>query len=378
MSVSNIPEKVKFRLWGKAAGRCEYEGCNQRLWLDSLTKEEFNAAYIAHIVADSPAGPRGDPILSARLATEISNLMLMCDVHHRLIDKEDVAGHTVERLQAMKDSHETRIDILTDISKDRQSHILIYGANIGKQESPLSFKESSLAMVPAYYPASTHPLTLSLKNSSFEDSTPEYWQVEGQQLRNMIMQQVRPRIKSGEIAHLSVFALAPQPLLMLLGSLLSDIPAVEVYQLRKEPKSWKWENAPTTFEYTIISPDTSCEGDPCLVFALSATVNDERIFSIMGTKIPIWKVTIPEPHNDFVRSKAQTMEFRIMMRKLLNTIKATHGEKGPIHVFPAMPVSLAVDLGRVHNTKSDLPLIIYDENKGKGGFIQTLEINGKG
>lgn len=42
MSVSHIPEKVKIRLWGKAAGRCQYEGCNKPLWLDSHTKAECN------------------------------------------------------------------------------------------------------------------------------------------------------------------------------------------------------------------------------------------------------------------------------------------------------------------------------------------------
>jgi hypothetical protein len=63
MSVSYIPETIKLRLWAQAAGRCEYHGCNDRLWLDSVTKSEFNAAYIAHIVADEPGGPRA--ILSA-------------------------------------------------------------------------------------------------------------------------------------------------------------------------------------------------------------------------------------------------------------------------------------------------------------------------
>src|SRR5260221_13969749 len=70
MSVSYIPETVKLRLWGKTAGCCQYEGCNDQLWVDSLTKAEFNTAYIAHIIADSPDGPRGDPILSPQLKRE--------------------------------------------------------------------------------------------------------------------------------------------------------------------------------------------------------------------------------------------------------------------------------------------------------------------
>ena len=92
MSVSYIPETIEIRLWGKASGRCEYAGCNEPLWLDSLTQAEFNSAYIAHTIADKPTGPRGDPILSEQLKNDLSNLTLLCDVHHRLINIADVGG----------------------------------------------------------------------------------------------------------------------------------------------------------------------------------------------------------------------------------------------------------------------------------------------
>src|SRR5690348_742444 len=117
MSVTNIPPSVKFRLWGKAAGRCQYEGCPQRLWLDELTQAEFNTAYIAHIIADSPTGPRGHEKWSELLESDISNLMLLCDKHHRLIDIADVAGHSVTRLQTMKRQHEARIELVTEPSQ---------------------------------------------------------------------------------------------------------------------------------------------------------------------------------------------------------------------------------------------------------------------
>jgi len=375
MSTSYIPEKIKFRLWGKAGGRCEYEGCNTRLWLDSLTQEEFNIAYIAHIIADQPGGPRGDAKLSELLKCDLTNLMLMCDKHHRLIDRDDIPGHPVERLKVMKDLHEKRIDALTGIAPDKQSHVILYGANIGAQGSPLSLREAALGMVPDRYPASQQPLTIGLGNSSFEDQTYEFWQFERIQIHNVVTQQIRPRIKSGEVTHLSVFALAPQPLLMLLGSELSDIPFAEAYQRRKEPQSWKWEEDPLSFDFTVTTPATPKTGDAALVFALSATVTDERVKSVLGGDIPIWRVTIPNPDNDFVRSRAQTEAFRKTMRTLLDQIKAVHGERASVHVFPAMPVSLAVDFGRILNAKSDLPLIVYDENKKLGGFVEVLRIN---
>jgi hypothetical protein len=76
MSVSNIQESVKLRLWGKAAGRCQYEGCGKPLWRDDLTQAEFNTAYIAHIIAEKPSGPRGDAVLSEKLGSDLSNSLL--------------------------------------------------------------------------------------------------------------------------------------------------------------------------------------------------------------------------------------------------------------------------------------------------------------
>ena len=85
--MANIPTHIKYLLWGKSTGRCQYFGCNKKLYTDPLTNEEYNIAYHAHIIADSPEGPRGDIELSEEYCADISNLMLLCDAHHRLVDK---------------------------------------------------------------------------------------------------------------------------------------------------------------------------------------------------------------------------------------------------------------------------------------------------
>jgi len=374
MSISYIPDSVKLRLWARAAGRCEYEGCNDRLWLDSLTKTEFNAAYIAHIIADSPEGPRGDPILSEQLKADITNLILLCDKHHRLVDKVEVDSHSVERLTAMKKAHEQRLDVLTEIAAEKQSHVLLYGANIGTQNAKVSSAGAARAMIPERYPAELLPLSLGLKNSSFADTNDEFWNIESQQLRNMFELSVRPRLRAADISHLSIFAIAPQPLLILLGSLLSDIPAADVYQLHREPPGWRWEAQPENFDYVVEEPAKAI-GDPALVFALSATVTDVRVHSVLGNEVSIWRVTIPSPHNDFLKSRPQSRVFREAARRVMDRIKARHGEQAVIRVFPAMPVALAVEFGRILMPKADLPIQIYDENKRLGGFVSALEIN---
>jgi hypothetical protein len=364
------------RLWGRAAGRCEYEGCNEQLWLDSLTKHEFNTAYIAHIVADKPGGPRGDPIRSEKLKAGISNLMLLCDRHHRLIDKEQVLEHPVSRLVAMKSVHEKRIDIVSGVADEKRSHVLLYGANIGEHNANVSYKDAARAMLPDRYPADFQPMSLGLINSSFEDVDGRFWETESSQLRSLFERQVRSRLRSGEISHLSVFAYAPQPLLILLGSLLSDIPAVDVYQFQKEPepRHWHWhQQLEDGFEYLVQEPKER-NAAPALILALSASIEEQRIVKVLGEHVSIWRVTVRNPHNDFLKTKRQAQMFRERMRMLMNQIKLAHGENAVLSIFPALPIALAVEFGRIWMPKADLRMRVYDENKKLGGFVATLEI----
>jgi hypothetical protein len=67
--------------------------------------------------------------------------------------------------------------------------------------------------------------------------------------------------------------------------------------------------------------------------------------------------------------------FRVVIRRLMDRIKAVHGEQATIHVFPAIPVAASVELGCVIMPKADLPVLIYDQNRQLGGFSFALEIN---
>jgi hypothetical protein len=81
-----IPEPIRCMLWGRAAGRCEFAGCNQPVSWHRETKETVNIAEAAHIIGFSEDGPRGEEELSEELARDISNLMLLCRNCHKPID----------------------------------------------------------------------------------------------------------------------------------------------------------------------------------------------------------------------------------------------------------------------------------------------------
>lgn len=374
MSQTHIPEKTSIKLWVKAGGRCQYEGCNQPLWRDDLTMAEMNRAYIAHIIADSPSGPRGDATLSLQLAAELSNLMLLCDTHHRMVDREQVMDHPTKRLQSMKTIHESRIETITAIQPNMKSEVLLYGANIGAHDSPVDYQKAIAAIIPERYPSSPGGITLGMTNSAFRDRDAEFWQIESENLKRLFNERVKPRLADRSIQHLSIFAAAPQPLLMLMGFLLSDIPAAQVYQLHREPPDWKWRDHPEGFDYVIEEP-AEVTGPPALLLSLSATISDDRVSTVLKDGATIWRLTLREPHNDFLRSRRQLQRFREIVRPLMDRIKARHGEAVILHVFPAAPVAVAIELGRILMPKAHLPLRIYDQNRSQGGFVPALDIN---
>lgn len=373
MSVTDVPPPIRYCLWGRAAGRCQYRGCNHALYRDDLTQAEFNTSYIAHIVADKPDGPRGDKILSEKLKADITNLMLLCDVHHRLIDIADVAGHPVSLLEEMKVEHEARVELLTGIQDEMKSHVLLYGAKVGDNESPLTANKAKRAMVPNWYPATNQPFAIGMK-SSFSDGESRYWEMEHENLRRQFDRLVKPAISSGDVEHLSVFGFAPIPLLIALGREISDICPAEVYQLHREPATWSWQTRTPKFTYQVSPSDDSAKTKVALILSLSANVLPERIHAVLGDDVAIWSIQHNDPHNDFLRSKSQLQDFRRVMRRTFNQIKAVHGEKAQLHVFPAVPVSVAIEIGRVWQPKADLPFVVYDQNRNGGGFVPALTI----
>lgn len=228
------------------------------------------------------------------------------------------------------------------------------------------------------YPASDHPIELGLRNSTGSDRDRAFWGTEAQQLVQSFTARVQPLLGTHGINHLSVFALAPQPLLMLLGSLLTDKVPTQVFQLQREPEGWGWSSEAQSPNRFVTKPPKKRKGIPCVALALSARINPERITAVMGAAASIWTLTCENPHNDFIKTADQLGEFRTRAREILADIRAAHGDQGLVHVFPILPVSAAVDFGRVIMPKADSVLRVYDHQRDGGGFIPALDINSAG
>lgn len=352
---TSIKTNVKNMLWLRAAGRCEFRGCNKRLWLDDLTKDPCNQANIAHIVSDSPNGPRGDVVRSPLLAQDINNLMLMCLEHHNLIDhSEHLSEYPEDVLVKMKIDHEKRIELLTGLKEEMEIHTVVYRSNIGSTSPQVDAYSIRQALLPNYYPAD-NPIEIEWSGVRDKELA-KYWQDE---VRNLVYQYnecVKNSLERWSNKRIALFALAPMPLLVKLGSLLSDKVPVEVFQKHRDPDSWEWFDGEET-DY-IINPPEDDSKEPALVFSLSYDITD-RVRKFYGAGSSIWEFRINSPNNNFLKSRKQLTVFRKRVYEVLDKI-SRRTQKQSIKVFMSMPVACAVELGRVWMKKADLALDLYD------------------
>ena len=371
-----INRAVERELWARAAGRCQFGGCNRILYTSPVTKEQVNISEKAHIYSFSPGGARGQgPYANDKKGiNNIDNLMLVCHDCHKKVDKEKDGGrYSADLLQSWKIEHERRVFVNTGVDPTRSSHVVLYGANIGEQKSFLQAEAAMFALFPDRYPAEELPIQMHMSWEGKDDQV-EYWKTESENLRRTYERKILPLIENNNPGHFSVFGLAPIPLLILLGSLFTDKIQVSVHQLRREPEpSWKWADEGEKISVEIKVPSEKVF-PPALIISLSAKVDHNRIRSVLGEKVTIWEVALERPHNDFLKVKAYLTQLRQSFREVVANIKAAHPSEKTLRIFPAMPVASAIEFGRIRMPKADQEWIIFDQNNKFGKFIETITI----
>lgn len=382
MSKSKLSAKDTIQVWVLAGGRCQYPACSKALWRDDVSLAKMNAAYLAHIYGDQPGGPRYVAGISEQRAKDPSNFMLLCDVHHRLVDIVDVGGHKPELLFSYKREHEDRIERLTSIQAHRKTHIILMGSRIGDHSGLVSYDQAREAVTAnGRWPETDQPICVSIADAPVSDRDKAYWTLVtstiDQTLARTVSAGVGPTNKP--ISHLSVFALAPIPALIYFGKALGDIIPADVYQRHRGHEDWTWRNpSPDGFAFHLREPagevaERAEHTHVAVSMAISAPVPDEVISRALGHLPPVYELYVDDKSNRVVQSSDQTELFAVRWRRLLTQIQEDHGPDVRISLFPAIPVSIAVQLGRELLPKGDPRLDVYDK-QGESGFVYALTV----
>lgn len=374
MSKTHIPSQVKQQIWFAAHGRCEFRGCNKRLYTSGVTMEKCNISNYAHIIGDSPDGPRGNE-LSKILSKDPSNLILLCPECHDLIDsKSGEKKYTVEVLKSMKKEHEERIDFLTGICPNQKSLVVAYGPKLGQDNQLFQKDVLNNIILPERYPLDLNPIELHMKNTALDESMQVYWQTEQLQIETLCRDKVIKTLESGACSHISLFPLGPQPLLIKLGTILNDRYNVQVYQKHREPDTWRWLENRSSNNIIVEEPADKSK-EPILIIALSTQAIKARVLQRFGANASIWTITCDIPGNDMMESKYQLEQFRMAARKVMDDIKSSNLENLDLKIFMAAPASCAVELGRIRMPKADSKWVIFDYSNKQEKDIETIAID---
>jgi len=354
MSNAKLNAEKKGLITFRAGGRCEFEGCNEYLLKDDLTQIEFNNQQYAHIIADSPKGPRGQED-SSEHALDVNNIILLCPKHHHLVDTQP-EKFSKEMLMEMKLKHEARVQYLLSLGVDKERTVVLYHANIGSAIINIPHKKAIEALWPDYYPSPEY-IEIGMTNDFLTEGDHSFWDRQKEYLERLFKLKIVERIDSKNLEKMALFAIAPMPLLVLLGTLLSDKYDVLVYNKHREADTWKWQKGDFPNEFELRKPE-NVKGEPCLVFSISASIRYriERQFPDAS----IWEITVPNPKLDYIQTELQMESFRNVVREAYADILKV--SKSYVNVFMAMPNACAVEAGRVWMPKADRAMRLFDYN----------------
>lgn len=365
-------EAVKRLVWIRSAGHCEL--CGRDLTQDPRMLSPKRWGEVAHVRPAGPGGPRATPGYSAVDAkahtNEVDNLMLACPSCHVLIDA-DPELHSTDLLQRLHSAQLKRVALTAAMPNARQAIGLFFVGHHHKTRTNLSERQLLPAMLTEGLVPADFPQRIDLPEPKSSGRDAAYWTA----IEDIVAVKVDAALRRAASARgdppiLVVAALADMPSLMALGRRLGDRMDRLLFSYTRD-HGFEWvapDEAPPVFS---ISPLPIGSGPIALVVSLSGIIPPEDVRSVLPAG-RIVVLTVPEPNVGLVRNRQTISAFRDFLQKQLSVLEAESPE--PIHMFPAMPASLAVEFGALLSMHHRHEYIVYDRGTDNR-FDQALRLS---
>lgn len=376
------PRADERAVWAAAAGRCTL--CNRSVLENEDIGVTVPIGELAHNIGWGPRSPRGAASrLTAEQRSAAENLLLLCRNCHKPIDAKGYIGFfSSEELLARKREHEARVHFLTGIDADRRAHVLRLVGEVRNVAPGLSY-EAVLAATTAsgLFPAR---LPDSFRSEVEVDllgvpgaGTPEYYHIAARRVDEQVGR-LLGGVAAGEVKRLAVFAFARIPLLVYLGARLDDKIETLIFQRQRvdSVNAWKWPTGGQPrgdFEYALERPG---DGGVGLVLNLSGTIRLEEL-PAQAKDMAIYSLRPVAPVESsplLISSPEALLRFEHILRQFFAFLEKEHGKLASLAVFPAIPVSAAVTLGRVLMPDVSPRLEVFDRNE-TGTFVDALTVS---
>ena len=166
----------------------------------------------------------------------------------------------------------------------------------------------------------------------------------------------------------AVFSLAPIPLAIHLGHLLSDRVEIMPFQYDRDRLTWAWNDK-------ILQPDTDMQvsGLPkthvtetcevAIYISLSARINQEEPRATIG-KVPVEIcIQVPQPDVMWLNHPLQLSVFQKTFRKAVAEIREKIPNCSRVHLFYAGPTGGAIMVGQAINPRMNPPVELYEYDR---------------
>jgi len=381
-----ISSKTQDKVWYESGGRCMYKGCGIDLGSTPLTNKNARIGYLAHIVASDPDGPRGNE-MSHSLSDDPDNIMLMCDAHHRLIDRIDVFGNTSEKLREMRRLHVDKVKSLLNSLSYPNTRIITILSNIGQISTDVyqpDLIECAISRKLSPLPEIKHMIRRTQRD---DRSRLNFWTSTLYEHENDIrelMSFIKTSSSKFDCDTLSIFPLHLIPFLILSGRIIGEARPVEIYQYDRSRKTWQWpaiqpsnqgtlalafdENRINNYEEALLTIELTAElSTDKLPDNLRQSINENKM---------IWaKIKNSRPDANCIYSQDRLDEFTLLARESIKKLQDEYNVK-KIHLVSISPASTLFRFGQLLQPGHHSTYTIYDRADGKSSFIPALSIDG--
>lgn len=377
----SIPLNTKITVWAAAAGRCTI--CNKYILENEDLGEAVPIGELAHNVGWSKKSPRGK-VADSMDRSDPDNLLLLCRSCHKPIDLNETR-YTVERLKQLKSDHESRIRRLTQIGADKQAVVLRMVGAIRNVPPELTYDTVLDATVsegcfPKLLPNShRNEIEIDLRDRT-RAGTSAYFEACAQHISDKVAA-IHDSVRLDSTTRLAVFGFARIPLLVHLGAVLDDKVNTVIFQRQRvddgNPWAWPKDSGVTpSFKATSISKGTD-KSKVAILLNLSGTVKEDELPDEISSEYTTYAINPAQPatpNPNLINSRQAVANFEREIRALLAQLERDHGKLERVSVFPAIPVSAAVTLGRALMPNISPSLEVFDRDE-TGKFFMALEVH---
>lgn len=355
---------TKNTVWRESYGRCMFTGCGEKLDYDNISGTTGNYAYLAHNVASSEQGARGITELSGKLSNNPDNVLLLCDKHHRLIDKVAASDYTASMLSVMKKEFSIVANSLLDGLKYQPIPVYSVLWPVNSQTvSPPSYLQIATSLSRIKRRMHEQINILSDNEDLLINSPDVLWQLMPSVIQNAadkIIQQTKAFSFNA-----ALFGFGPTSALIGLGAKLGNKNDITPMLRFRDGGNWSWPSGCSVGLFYEIEGLDNLKDNADFIINIALTAEPEslisasialsgkknaQIITIRAKEEYMGNGAIPHPED----GKAFTSELQSIFHKLKSEYAAQ-----TIHLFTCSSNAAAVFIGQAYDTHHP-EVIVYD------------------